>query len=143
MGQSQFLHHGREKGNPLLKRIQQRHLQVRPGDGQRQAGKARAAPYVNHTRAMRKQPLQPQGCQRIQIMPVERHRKVRIAGQVHASVPLTQQPVIAGKARRCGGVRAQTIQAPRQFRLPRIQVYSFSPRYFTPQYFTHANASRI
>ena len=47
------------------------------------------------------------------------------------------------RPRRRGGVCAQTIQVPRQFRLPRIQVYSFSPRYFTPQYFTHANASRI
>ena len=142
--QPQRLCHRPKKVHPLAQSVQQRHPQVRPRDGQRQAGKPRAAAHVDHPCAKSKGALQPQGRERIHVMPVQRHRKIRIPRQVHPLIPVAQHRMIAGKPLRRAGVRpgAKDGQAFLKGPLPRL-VHSFSPRYLMPQYFTHANASRI
>ena len=140
---AQFLHHRIQKIQTLLQRIHQHHIQVRPGDGQRQAGKTRASAHVDQARAFGEQSLDAQRSQRIQIVPPERGLKIRIARQVHDLIPLGQQLVVAGQSFRGGGVvtDVQRVQPVFQPFRPLLPAHSFSPRYRTAQYFPHASTS--
>ena len=81
-----------QKQNALVQRVQKRHLQIRPQNQQRHAGKARARAHVDDLRAGHKQPVrQRRGA--VQIVAVHALILVEHGGQIHARVVFIQNGV--------------------------------------------------
>ncbi len=94
---AQVVDHRLQKGQPLLLGVHQRHLQVRAGQRQGQAGKPGPRTHVDQPPLGRDQPRLLHGHQAVHIVAVDHLVLHRHSGEIHAGVPVHQQSMIVQK----------------------------------------------